>query len=53
MKTTLIKTIALSAAVFVLGGCVNVNNDSSYTSEDLGLRKTSLFEENISLAGFS
>ena len=53
MKTALIKPILLGILVFVLGGCVNVGKSDSYASEDLGLRKTNLLNEDISLSGFS
>jgi len=53
MKTTLIKPVLMGFLFFVLAGCLGVGSSNSYTSEELGLRKTDLLDDNVALLGFA
>ncbi len=51
MKKIIFNTVLFGVLVFALTGCLTTS-EKTYTSEDIGLRKTSLYDEgNINLAG--
>jgi len=52
MKKMIFNTILFGVLVFALAGCLTTASEKTYSSEDIGLRKTSLFDEgDINLAG--
>lgn len=53
IKKTLFGSVLLSILIFTLTGCMDIASNKSYTSEDIGLRKTNLLDESgVTLSGF-
>ncbi|MDR0468048.1 MAG: nitrate reductase cytochrome c-type subunit [Campylobacteraceae bacterium] len=54
MKKMIFNTILFGVLVFALAGCLTTAYEKTFASDDIGLRKTSLFDEgNIDLAGIT